>query len=97
MFKQKEQTYRTSALCVHFLALLLALFYFSAYKFYNIENCKIYSEIVYHAEKDFRSVKILLWELFKCFIIEYPLQTKHEKITTGINTRLQRNPQCCRG
>jgi len=52
-------------LCIHFLGLLLVLFYFSAYKFNNKDYCESYSEIVYHAEKDFS------------FITEYSLQTEY--------------------
>jgi len=73
IFKQTEQVYHNSVLCIHFLGLLLVLFYFSAYKFNNKDYCESYSEIVHHAEKDFMSVKKLLWELIKRFIIQYSL------------------------
>jgi hypothetical protein len=78
---------------IHFLAWLLFLFYFSAYKFYKRDYCKSYAENEHYTENDFTSVQLLLLELFKCLITEYSLHRHYVKITIRSNAWIQRNPQ----
>jgi hypothetical protein len=86
-----KQSKYTTLLCnaYIFLGLLLVLFYFSAYKFNNKDYCESYSEIVYHAEKDFRFFYILLTMHLGIILFNNQLDTLFSMYLFHFSTRFE--------